>query len=80
MTTFEIAPLTRAQFETARASLAAEGIDIVGDDGKIEAYKIGLCFAYNGTDTLAITIEHKPWIIPASGVEKRIREWFADSQ
>ena len=78
MTTFSITPLTRDQFEAARGGLAEQGVVVLGDEGTIEASRIGLYFAYNGTDTLIITIEHKPWIVPASVIEKRIREWFAD--
>jgi len=78
VTTFSIQPLTREQFEAARASLAGQDITILGDEGKIEAHKVGIYFAYNGTDTLTITIMHKPWIYPASEVERRIRKWFAD--
>jgi hypothetical protein len=80
MSTFSITPLTRAQFEAARTRLADQGIPVLGDEGKIEARKVGLEFIYNGTDTLTITMEHKPWIIPASTVEAKIREWFAGSQ
>lgn len=77
MTTFSIQPLTRAQFEAARERLFHQGITVTGDEGKIEARKVGIDFAYNGTDTLTITMEYKPWIIPASEVEQKIRVWFS---
>lgn len=77
MITFHIQPLARAEFEAARERLFTQGITITGDEGKIESRKVGIDFAYNGTDTLTITMEHKPWIVPASEVEGKIREWFA---
>lgn len=79
MITFSITPLARNQFEAARTRLADQGIPVLGDEGNIEAHKVGVHFAYNGTDTLTITMEHKPWIIPASTVEEKIREWFASN-
>ncbi len=77
MSTFTI-PLTRQQFEAARAKLAAQGVTLTGDSGEVEGHKVGMAFSYDGSSVLTLTVEHKPWIYPESEVEKQIRGWFAE--
>lgn len=75
MSSFTI-PISREQFEAARAKLASEqNIVLTGDKGEVEGHKVGVGFSYDGA-TLTLTVEHKPWIYPESEVEKQIRSWF----
>lgn len=78
MNTFTV-PLTREQFEAARAKLEAENEPIEGDFGVLSAKGVRIAFSFNGTDTLSVTVEHKPFIFTEAMVEKAIRGWFASA-
>jgi hypothetical protein len=77
-------PLTPAQFAAARVKLSAQfpalhlgGTPLPpGDSGVIEQRGVKLDYSYNGVDSLAITIEHKPLFYPEGRVEAVIRGWF----
>lgn len=72
-----ITPLTCDQFTSACQKLeSTENIKISGDQGSVEGFKVGINYFYNGTDTLTLTVEHKPWYYPESEVEDEIRKWF----
>lgn len=76
--TFSI-PLTAAQFAAARERLNAEWPGIMlpaGHSGVMEQRGVKLEYSYNGTDSLVITIDHKPLFYPEGRVEAAIRGWF----
>jgi hypothetical protein len=73
-------PLTPAEYVARRQALAANGVQLpAGDSGTLFHDGVAVGCAYNGTDTLTITVTHKPWEVSESFVENKIREWFADA-
>jgi hypothetical protein len=77
--TFTI-PLTREQFERARQKLEAQSEPVKGDSGTLSAKGVKIAFSFNETtDTLAVTVQHKPFIYPDSRVESAIRDWFKET-
>lgn len=78
MKTFTI-PLTRQEFEHARARLEAEHEPIKGDFGMLSAKGVKIAFSFNeNINALAVTVEHTPFIYPDSRVESAIRDWFKE--
>lgn len=77
MNTFTI-PLSREEFERARKRLEDQNEPLSGDFGTLSAKGVRIAFSFNGTDSLAVTVEHKPFIYPDSKVESAIRDWFKE--
>ena len=71
-------PITREKLEGKRKEAAAQGFDLQGDSGEVfySQFKIDASYAYDGMN-LRITINKKPWYVPASSIDSAIREWFA---
>lgn len=72
--TFSLSP---DEFAARKAALAGQGVNIAGDSGDISHDGVKVAYAYNGTDTLTITVEHKPFVLPESTIEKDITAWFS---
>jgi hypothetical protein len=69
-------PLTREEFQTKAAELAAkQGINFPGDEGTIE--KMGVKASYVYADgVLKITILDKPFFLSEEMVEKQLRAFL----
>jgi hypothetical protein len=67
--------VTREQLGFARAALAAQGIDVVGDSGLIEHRGVKASFNYV-EPTLTIAIIEKPFYVSESYAEGQIANWF----
>ena len=68
-------PLSREQFETARAKLKAKGIEVDGDQGTVRHKGFVVNFSYT-SGWLVLTVANKPWLVSMSKVESAIKEWF----
>jgi hypothetical protein len=71
-------PLSPSQYQSRVSELAAQGIPITGNSGEVEYKGVTVGYSYNGTDTLVVTIEKKPWYDPESTVESAITGWFTE--
>ena len=70
-------PLTRPQLEQRRQQLAQAGVMLVGDHGRIENSGVVLQLDYYETyEMLKIEIVDKPFFVPETVVEGKIRGWF----
>lgn len=70
-------PLTRDQLEKKRRELALHGIAMLGDQGRIEYTGVTLDMKYLAQNQiLEIRIVYKPWLVPESIIEGKIRELF----
>lgn len=68
-------PITPEQLEAKRASLAANGINIVGDSGEVKSHGCIVDYSYDGA-TLALTVKHAPWPLSVYYVERHIETYF----
>ena len=67
--------MTREQLESIRTRLSVNGVQITGDSGEIEQQGCKLSYSYDGSN-LTVNVLHKPFMIPESAVENKIKEWF----
>ena len=67
--------ITRAQLESSRTRLKADGVDLVGDSGTVSHAGVVLAFTFI-EPYLDIEIMHKPFIVSQSFVTDKINEWF----
>jgi len=71
-------PMTEAQFATATRRLAANGIQLSGPTGTLS--KDGITAKYeHANDVLRITILEKPFLLPQSLIEGRLRAYLEQS-
>ena len=71
-------PMTEAQFATATRRLAANGIALTGTSGTLS--KDGITAKYEHVnDLLRITILDKPFLLPESLIEGRLRAYLEQS-
>ena len=69
--------MTPAEYLARKTMLAEDGVTITGESGTLDYKGVEVAYSYNGADTLTITVEHKPWVIPESEIDNKIRQWFA---
>jgi hypothetical protein len=70
-------PLTRPQLEARRQTLAQSGVSMEGDHGLISSQGVTLKIDYyESYQMLSIEIVDKPWFVPESVVEGKIKGWF----
>jgi hypothetical protein len=68
-------PLTDAQFAAASTRLRAYGVDLSGPTGTIA--KEGITAKYvHANDTLTVEIVDKPFFIPQSLIESKLKDYF----
>ena len=71
-------PMSDAQFATATRRLAANGITLSGPSGMLS--KDGITAKYeHGNDLLRITILDKPFLLPESLIEGRLKAYLEQS-
>ena len=71
-------PMNEAQFATATRRLAANGIELTGPSGQLS--KDGITARYeHANDTLRITILDKPFLLPESLIEGRLKAYLEQS-
>ena len=71
-------PMSEAQFATASRRLAANGIELTGPSGQLS--KDGITARYEHTEgTLRITILDKPFLLPESLIEGRLKAYLEQS-
>ena len=71
-------PMTDAQFAAATRRLAANGIALTGASGTLS--KDGVTARYeHANDTLRITILDKPFLLPESLIEGRLKAYLEQS-
>jgi hypothetical protein len=70
--------LTPAGFAAVKQQLAGAGVVVSnGYSGSLTHEGVTVACNYNGSDTLAITVIHKPCFVSEGYVENKIRAWFA---
>lgn len=69
--------ITPERFEAKRKELAAQGIDIKGESGRVEAHGVKVDYKYDGA-TLSLAVISKPFIISTAAVEGRLKAWFTE--
>ena len=71
-------PMTDAQFAQATKRLAANGIVLTGSSGKLS--KDGITATYeHGNGRLRISILEKPFLLPESLIEGRLKAYLDQS-
>ena len=71
-------PMSEAQFATATRRLATNGIQLTGSSGTLS--KDGITARYeHANDLLRITILDKPFLLPESLIEGRLRAYLEQS-
>lgn len=72
MKTYQLAP---SGFDALRTKLLQSGITLPsGSDGTISQHGIELKYHYDGK-TLTLTVQKKPFLIPAAMIWKTVDEW-----
>ncbi len=71
-------PMTDAQFATATTRLRTNGIELTGSAGTLS--KDGITASYEHADgTLRINILNKPFLLPESLIEGRLKAYLEQS-
>ena len=71
-------PMTEAQFATATRRLASNGIALTGPSGTLS--KDGITAKYeHANELLRITILEKPFLLPESLIEGRLKAYLEQS-
>ena len=71
-------PMSEAQFLTASRRLASNGIELNGSSGQLS--KDGITAKYEHSDgALRITIVDKPFLLPESLIEGRLKAYLEQS-
>jgi hypothetical protein len=71
--TFSLSP---DQFSICKTELTGQGVAVTGNAGTIDYKGVEVQYSYNGTDTLTVIVEHKPFLVPESVLEEKLAKWF----
>ncbi len=72
--------LTPAGFAACKQRLVSTGVAVPdGDSGSLAHEGVTVACDYNGTDTLTVSVVHKPGFVSEGFVENKIRAWFAEA-
>ena len=71
-------PMSEAQFATATRRLAANGIQLTGPSGTLSRDGVTAKYEHTGT-TLRVTILNKPFLLPESLIEGRLKAYLEQS-
>jgi hypothetical protein len=72
--------LSPAGFAASKQRLVSAGVAVPdGDSGSLAHEGVTVACEYNGTDTLTVSVTHKPGFVSEGFVENKIREWFAEA-
>jgi hypothetical protein len=68
-------PLTQEQYKEKVAQLETLGVHLTGTQGAISKEGVTVNYAYDGHQVV-LNVVHKPFALPMSVVEGKIKEWF----
>jgi hypothetical protein len=72
--------LTPAGFAACKQRLVGAGVAVAdGSSGSLSHEGVTVQCGYNGSDTLTVSVLHKPGFVSESFVENKIRAWFAEA-